>query len=171
LPFSKSDITRRKPAGSVALAIVNGKSSFTSFSSAGGGQLPGFEHGTADQYHIEQAMLETAYQSGGFSWQQEFHWKKVTDRSNRRSQRLSGGYMQVGHFIHEQWQQVPAPLEIALRYAAFDPNRGIASDYEREGTIAGNWFFNGHRNKLTADYSLVKRNHAPQTDSYSVFRL
>ena len=65
------------------------------------GDVTGYADGEPDQYRIEQVMLETAWQSGGFSWQQEFHWKKVTDRGNMQSQRLSGGYMQAGYFFHE----------------------------------------------------------------------
>jgi phosphate-selective porin OprO/OprP len=171
LPFSQSDITRRKPAGSVAAAFVKGKSAYTSFSSAGGGQLPGFTDGLPGQYQIEQFMLETAYQSGGLSWQQELHWKRVNDRVNAKSQRLVGIYLQTGYFFHERWQGFPEPLELAVRYTYVDPNRELKSDYIREGTIVANWFFNGHRNKLTADLSRVRRNLAPETDSYALLRL
>jgi phosphate-selective porin len=171
LPFGQSDITRRKPAGSVAFALVDGRSRFTSFSSAGGGQIPGYTEGTSDQYRLQQAMLETAFQGGGFSWQQELHFKKITDRSDGATRNLLGIYLQAGYFLHESWPSFPEPLEFAIRYAAVDPDRGIATDYEREGTIVANWFFNGHRNKLTADYSRVRRSQAPETDSYSLFRL
>jgi phosphate-selective porin OprO/OprP len=34
-----------------------------------------------------------------------------------------------------------------------DPDRRVARDTREEWTVAGNWFFDGHRNKLTADLS------------------
>ena len=40
---------------------------------------------------------------------------------------------------------------MAARYAVVDPNTSLPDDLEQELTIAGNWFFAGHRNKLTAD--------------------
>lgn len=171
LPFSQSDFGRRDSAGSVAVALVAGKSRYTSFSSAGGGQLPGFVEGTSDQYRIEQALVETAWQSGGFSWQQELHWKSIEDRVNGGTRRLVGGYAQAGYFLHEHWPAVPAPLELALRYAEVDPDRSNPEDFERELTIGGNWFFNGHRNKLTADWSQVRRKMVPETNRDTRIRL
>ena len=57
LAFSPSDIGKREDAaGSVALAFVDGKSSYTSFSGQGGGQLPGFSDGDPDQYAIRRRM-------------------------------------------------------------------------------------------------------------------
>ena len=54
---------------------------------------------------------------------------------------------------------VPAPLELAVRYAYVDePNAlNLAFENEREEfTIGANWFFKGHNNKLTLDYSRLK---------------
>jgi phosphate-selective porin OprO/OprP len=171
LPFSQSDISRRKPAGSVAVALVSGRSAYTGFSSAGGGQLPGFADGGADRYRIEQLLVETAYQSGGFSWQQELHWKTVKDTGAATTRRLLGGYAQAGYFLHERWASMPQPLELALRYARVDPDRSVPDSLEREWTMAANWFFKGHRNKLTADLSSVRRVFAPETDKQTRFRM
>lgn len=172
LGFSQSDIGKRQnAAGSVAIAFVAGYSRYTSFSGAGGGQLPGFTEGDSDQYRVRQVLLETAWQEGGFSWQQELHWKNIRDRVNNTAQSLVGGYIQAGMFFSEVWQAVPEPLEIALRFAAVDPNRGVSGDFERELTLAGNWFFQGHRNKLTADLSRIKRRMVPETETDLQFRL
>ena len=104
LGFSQSDIGKREDAaGSVALAFVDGESKYTSFSGQGGGQLPGFSDGDPDQYSIRQLLLETAWQGHGFSWQQESHWKKITDRVNGAERKLIGGYMQAGMFFSEIW--------------------------------------------------------------------
>jgi hypothetical protein len=64
----------------------------------------------------------------------------------------------------------PAPLELAARYAYVDePNKSVRSLYnEREEfTIGANWFFSGHSNKITVDFSrltlddgLLKSSHS-----------
>ena len=172
LGFSQSDIGRReKPAGSIAIAFVSGNSQYTSFSSAGGGQLPGYDAGTPDQYKIDQFLFETAWQHRGFSWQQEFHWKHIEDTAFNTEQTIVGGYAQAGMFFSQLWPSVPDPLELALRYASVDPDRGGDSAIEREYTVAANWFFNGHRNKLTADFSRVQRRMVPETETESRIRL
>jgi len=171
LGFSQSAISRPdKPMGSVAIAAVNGKSGFTAFSSKGGGQLPGFSDGASDQYRIEQFMVETAYQHRGFSWQQELHWKSVDDRLSGEKRRLFGGYAQAGMFFSEIYESFPEPLEFALRYARVDPDDDLSGDTEKEYTLASNWFFNGHRNKLTLDLSHVVRRQAPETDTSNRIR-
>ena len=172
LGFSQSAIARPdKPTGSVALAAVTGKSAYTAFSSKGGGQLPGFVDGESDQYRLEQVMLETAYQHRGFSWQQELHWKSVEDRLGGEKRRLLGGYAQAGMFFSEIYESFPEPLEFALRYARVDPDNNVSSDTEKEYTLASNWFFNGHRNKLTLDLSHVIRRQAPETDTSNRVRV
>jgi phosphate-selective porin OprO/OprP len=170
LGFSQSAISRpEEPRGSVAVAAVTGKSAFTAFSSKGGGQLPGYVNGAPDQYRIEQVMIETAYQYRGFSWQQEIHWKEVLDRAAGQRRRLVGGYAQAGVFVSEWVESFPEPLEFALRFARVDPDRDVAGDNEKELTLGSNWFFNGHRNKLSLDLSHVVRLQAPETDtSYRV---
>ncbi len=172
LGFSQSATSRpEKPVGSVAVAAVTGKSAYTAFSSRGGGQLPGFADGSPDQYRIEQVMIETAYQYGGFSWQQEFHWKEVLDRVAGQKRRFVGGYAQAGMFFSEWVESFPEPLEFALRIARVDPDRAVSGDTEEEFTLGSNWFFNGHRNKLSLDVSRVVRLQAPETDTSNRVRL
>ena len=53
---------------------------------------------------------------------------------------------------------IPAPLEFAARYAYVEePNELDRTVYnEREEyTLGANWFFKGHNNKLTLDYSYL----------------
>lgn len=172
LGFSQSDIARHdKPAGSVALAAVSGDSRYTRFSSAGGGQLPGYSDGVPGQYRIRQAMLETAWQYRGFSWQQELHWKNVTDTVAMTEQRIVGGYAQAGMFFSEVWSVVPKPLEFALRFAMVDPGSSNDNTVEREATLAANWFFKGHRNKLTADVSRLVRHYVSDSETESRLRV
>jgi len=170
--FGQGDLERRdNPAGSIAVAAISGKSMYTAFSSAGGGQLPGYSAGTSDRYRIRQTLLETAWRYRGFSWQQELHWKNITDSVTNTEQRLLGGYAQAGMFFSEIWQKFPEPLEIALRYASVDPGEKPDDRIEREYMLATNWFFNGHRNKLTADIARVDRRNVADTNTETRVRL
>jgi len=85
--------------------------------------------------------------------------------------KLDGFYLQSGYFFHNVWKAFPEKMELAARYAYVkEPNAGLRdgetaetdqaklanSDIDnkrREYTAAVNYFFNGHRNKLTLDYS------------------
>ena len=166
LAFSQSALQRFKTGrGSVAIAAVTGHSRYTSFSSAGGGQLPGFEPGESNQYYLRQWLFETAWQKGGFSWQQELHWKAIDDQVSGRKRRLVGGYAQAGMFFAELFTSFPQPLELAARYARVDPNDNLSNDVEKEAVLVANWFFNGHRNKLTMDIARVVRRLAPETET------
>jgi phosphate-selective porin OprO/OprP len=172
LGFGQSNIARSdKPAGSIAIAAVSGYSMFTQFSGAGGGQLPGFEGGESNRHRIRQTLFETAWQYQGFSWQQEFHWKKVTDSVTNAEQTITGGYAQAGMFFSELWDWVPEPLEFALRYAQVDPDGGDEDGIERELMMGANWFFNGHRNKLTTDISRVVRRDVNDNEVETRIRL
>jgi phosphate-selective porin len=150
------------PTGSLALAGASTKGSCTRWSSSGCGNLDGFEkpaNATADQYEINQVVQEFAFKYRGFSAQQELHRKKIRDTVTGISSELKGGYAQAGYFFHHMFPSVPAPLELAVRYAYVDePNAlNLAFENEREEfTIGANWFFKGHNNKLTLDYSRLK---------------
>lgn len=152
LPFSQSDTERRdKPAGTLAFAAAHNQVNATRFSSSGGGNLDGFAAGSDGRYTIRQWMGEAAYQYRGFSLQHEYHWKQIRDNTTRAYRRMEGAYAQVGYFLHEAIPAVPAPLELAARYAFVDPNAHAANDVRREYTAAANWFFAGHKNKVTLD--------------------
>jgi phosphate-selective porin len=154
LPFSQCDIGyREKPAGTFSVAGASWQGPYTAFSTKGGGDLPGFEIGDSDRYKVRQAMFETAYQYRGFSWQQEYHWKTIDDTETGVVTDLYGWYAQAGYFFHALFEKYPKPLEIALRYAEVDPDTSAVDDAENEWTLAFNWFFAGHRNKLTFDFT------------------
>ena len=101
-------------------------------------------------------MLETAYQYRGFSWQREMHWKTVDDTESGEVVDMKGLYAQAGYFVHVLFPAFPKPLEIALRWAEVDPDTAVAGDLEQETTMVANWFFSGHRNKLTFDFSRLR---------------
>ncbi|RDV24533.1 porin [Alteromonas aestuariivivens] len=152
--FKASDLKLRdKPLGSIAVAGSTNRSAYTRFSSSGGGQLPFFDGGEDSQYDIEQYLIETAFMYKGFSWQSEYHEKTVTDRLNNNEETdLDGYYVQAGYFFNQMFDWWPAPLEAAFRYASFDESSATESDTSHsEQSLALNWFFNGHNNKVTTD--------------------
>ncbi len=83
----------------------------------------------------------------------------VTDRGRAAvpagTTNLFGGYFQAGYFPHYLMPVVPKPLEVAFRYAHVDPDTNNGGDGRQEWTGAVNWFFAGHRNKLTLDTSYL----------------
>ncbi len=157
LGFSQSDVRRRpKPAASLAFAASTSVGRFTRFSSAGGGQLPGFEDGEPGQYKLEQWVAEFGYHGQGLSLQGEYHFKRIDDRVNMEITELDGWYAQAGYFFHEAFDGFPDPLELAVRVARVDSREGVLLPADRELTFGGNWFFNGHNNKITTDVSYLK---------------
>jgi phosphate-selective porin OprO/OprP len=157
LPFSQSDIERRgEPAASLAIAGVTNTGRYTRFSSSGGGELPGFAPGGDNQYRVKQGVAEAALHYRGFSFQAEAHYKHIDDRLTDDVTRLYGGYAEAGFFPEELWPVFPSPLELAARVAVVDPDTSQSDDNHNEVSIAANWFFNGHRNKLTLDGSWLR---------------
>lgn len=156
LPFSQSALKGyTEPRSALAFVFASNDSPYTRFSSTGGGQLPGYSTGSDNQYRIKQFGQEFARHRGGWSVQQEFHYKQVEDRVNGGKQNLRGGYVQVGWFPSSRYDNVPAELEVAARYALVNPDEAAGSRHNQELSLAGNWFFSGHRNKITADLSCL----------------
>ncbi|MEM7308027.1 MAG: porin [Planctomycetota bacterium] len=166
LALRQTDVERtEKPTGSLAVGGATHTGRATRWSSSGGGNLDGFTSvgSAADgQYRVQQAVAEFAFKYQGFSTQNEYHWKNIQDTTldsgPGNDSDLSGYYTQVGYFFNEICSSVPEELELAARYAWLEePNEtNLALDNERqEFTIAANWFFRGHNNKLTLDYSYL----------------
>jgi len=156
LPFSQGSLkSYDPPRGSITAGFMTNDSSYTAFSSGGGGQLPGYGEGVDNQYRLQQFMLEYAWQHRGWSVQSELHIKDVTDRINSGTRRTSGGYIQAGWFPATRFKAWPAQLELAARFALVHPDVEVASSDNEEFSMGANWFFNGHRNKLTADIAIL----------------
>jgi len=159
LKFSGSDVeNHQKLISSVAIAGVTNTSRYTQFSIAGGGQLPGFDEGVDGQYKVDQFLFETAFKYRGLSWQQELHYKNIDDRVNLEQTTLIGNYFQIGYFFYNAFSKFPKPLEIFARQAYYNPNTDISGNNNYEYTVGCNWFFKGHKNKLTFDYSYLQTN-------------
>ncbi len=160
LKFRQSDVEYTKqPTGSLAFAGATTIGKCTRWSSSGCGNLDGFARvGDAEegQFKVQQMVQEAAFKWRGFALQQEFHWKRVSDRVNNTESDLKGSYAQIGYFFHDLIPIIPENLEVAFRYAFVDePNAtNIALTNNREEfTGAINYFINGHNNKLTLDFS------------------
>ena len=159
LGFSGSDLKfHEKFVSSVSVAAVTNTSPYTRFSTSGGGQLYGYEAGVDGQYKVDQLMFGTAFKYRGLSWQQELHYKNIDDNVNLEETLLMGNYFQVGYFFHYLFEKFPKPLEVYARQAFYDPNTDISGDSNLEYTFGVNWFFKGHKNKLTLDYSYLDFN-------------
>ncbi len=162
LPLRQTDVERTElPTGSFSASASHTIGECTRWSSSGCGNLDGFaapKDASPGQFKINQAAQGFAFKWQGFATQQEFHWKRVIDRVNDTENDLYGVYGQAGYFFNEICDWVPEPLEFAFRYAWLrEPNETVlAVDNERqEFTVAANWFFAGHNNKLTLDYSYL----------------
>lgn len=148
-----------KPTGSLAFGAATNEGVCTRWSSSGCGRLDGYDSPAVaepGQYEIDQYVQEFAFKWRGFSAQQEYHWKNIKDNVTNTEDELTGGYAQVGYFFHNLIPAIPAPLELAFRYAKVEePNAFDRSfDNEREEfTVGLNWFIKGHNNKLTLDWS------------------
>ncbi|MDG2090534.1 MAG: porin [Gammaproteobacteria bacterium] len=160
LSFRQTDVEyTEQPTGSLAIAGFTNTGSCTRWSSSGCGNLDGFAKpalATPGQFKTEQVVQEFAFKYKGFSAQQEFHRKVIDDQSDGSRHVLTGGYAQAGYFFHNLFPAIPAPLELAIRYAYVDEpnatNRALENDRE-EFTLGANWFFNGHDSKVTLDFS------------------
>lgn len=155
LDFEGSDVDiHEKPAAIMAINGVTNQSPYTRFSQSGGGSLEGYENGLPGQYRVNQANVETALMYKGFSWQSELHWKEIIDKlDNNRSDVLRGYYVQASYFPHEAISWWPKPLEVAFRNAKYIPDNAARQFNNDENSLAFNWFFSGHKNKLTAETS------------------
>nr|WP_253202622.1 porin [Flavobacterium sp. MC2016-06] len=158
-----------KPAAIIALAGVTNRSPYTRFSQSGGGSLEGFEEENPGQYRVNQYNFETAFMYRGFSWQSEWHHKNIIDKDNNdQLTRLRGYYAQAGYFFHTIWHWVPENLEVAGRHGVYRPDKNYKDNLQTESTVAFNYFFKGHKNKLTAEVSYFdfQDNTLPYADGW-----
>ena len=152
--FSQSDVARsQRPRLSLAVASARNRSRYTRFSGSGGGQLDGFEAGRPGQYSIRQEVIEAAFRRRGFSAQGEYHWKRLHDNVLGKAVSMRGAVVQAGYFPSEIWRAIPRQLEVGARKAFVDPDSSVSCNRQREIAFVANWFFEGHRNKLTFDVS------------------
>lgn len=134
VPFEGSDLEiHKKPVLSFAFTAFTNRSPYTRFSQAGGGYLEGFSNGLPGQYRVNQNNIESAFKYKGFSWQSEWHHKKIIDKfNNDATTRLTGMYVQGGYLFHELFDWWPQQLELAGRYAFYRPDTRFKNQNEEE---------------------------------------
>ncbi len=167
LELRQTDVERTEhPTASLSFGGATSTGKCTRWSSGGCGNLDGFTGpvlAQQGQFRVHQAVQELAFKWQGYSFQQEAHWKRVVDRSftsgdGRQETDLYGLYVQNGYFFNEVLDWVPEELELGFRYGivreANELNR-LKTNTRQEFTTAANWFFSGHDNKLTLDYSYL----------------
>jgi phosphate-selective porin len=165
------------PTASLAIGGATTQGPCTRWSSSGCGNLDGFASPSTavhDQYEIDQYVQELAFKWKGFSLQQEWHRKTITDTLTDEEYDLTGGYLQSGYFFHNLIPAIPESLEFAARYAFVEePNKeDLAIDNDRqEMTLGANWFFKGHNNKLTLDWSRLSLDDNRLKDKESESRI
>lgn len=165
------------PTASLAIGGATTQGLCTRWSSSGCGNLDGFASPSTavhDQYEIDQYVQELAFKWKGFSLQQEWHRKTITDTLTDEEYDLTGGYLQSGYFFHNLIPAIPESLEFAARYAFVEePNKeDLAIDNDRqEMTLGANWFFKGHNNKLTLDWSRLSLDDNRLKDKESESRI
>ena len=179
LKWRQSDVKfHKKPTASISFGAYTNKGKCTRWSSGGCGNVSDFTS-PADaqdgQFQTAGMQFGSALKYRGFAWQHETHWKKIKDREAAavdRETNMLGGYLMAGYFPHYLISAVPKPLEIAFRYSHVDPNTDAGGDLRQEFTTGLNWFFAGHRNKLTLDAShLTLEQESPSLPAYTEQRV
>ncbi|GGW92939.1 porin [Alteromonas halophila] len=163
--FVASDLSvSSQPRLSFAYAAATNRSRYTRFSSSGGGSLTGFDTGQPGQFEITQFNIDGAFQYAGLSAQAEYHEKTITDRRNNNLETdLKGYYVQVGYFFHQLVDAWPKHLELAGRYASYEPE-SVTDKTQTEYAVAANYFIQGHKNKVTVDATYFEQSQALLTD-------
>lgn len=173
LKWRQSDVSfHKKPTASLSFGAYTTIGRCTRWSSGGCGNLdsdggeflnPG--DAKVGQFRVDGMQAGSAFKYRGFAWQHETHWKQVKDLDHAHSREILkedvndqqtnmvGGYAMAGYFPHYMFPAVPKPLEVAFRYSHVDPNISKSGDFRQEYTLGFNYFFAGHRNKLTLDIS------------------
>ena len=160
----------KKPEGFIAFAYVNNVSRYTSYSTSGGGQLPGYTYEEDQNYRLNQYNLELMFKYKGFSLTNENHIKNIYNLKTNEGSQIIGGYVMAGYFFHQVIDFVPKPLELIARFAMVD-NRTDYSKNINEYIIGANWFFSGHRNKLSMDVSYIENQDFVDNEGDFRFRL
>ena len=194
LKFSQTDVEfHEKPTGSVAFGLYTDRTDCTRFSSAGCANLTGFSGAGGDdnangRFSLYGMVEEVAFKWRGFDLQHEYHWKQIDDKQfplgcdsppfgtgspgcQGPRTNLMGSYTQAGFFPHHFIStSIPQELHMGFRYAFVDPNISSPFDLNQEYTFVINYFFAGHRNKLTFDTSRLTLNNSPADGGFQAIQ-
>jgi phosphate-selective porin len=104
---------------------------------------------------------DVSFKYRGLSLMGELFRRRVTPAA-AASYASNGYHAQLGYFVK------PRTLELALRYASFDPSGRVAEDGRREKGIALNYLYKKHLLKLQADFRRLT--DEAKGDSFSELR-
>ena len=154
LKWRQSDVSyHEKPAGNLAFAAASNNGQCTRWSSSGCGNLTGFSlpPGLNPQFKVNQWVQEFAFKFKGLALQQEYHQKKVKDKSTMLTHDYQGMYAQIGYTNHGALAPIPEGVELAFRYAyvieSVIATNNLNRNRREEFTVGLNWFLAGHNNK------------------------
>jgi len=194
LKFSQTDVEfHEKPTASVSFAGYTTRTDCTRYSSVGCVDLPGFSGAGGDdnangRYNLVGMQQGFAFKWRGWDIQQEYHWKQIDDEQfpagcesppfgtgqagcQGPRTNLMGSYVQSGIFPHHIISKsIPDKLHMGFRYAFVDPNISSEFDLNQEYTFVVNWFFAGHRNKLTFDTSRLTLDNRPEDGGFQAIQ-
>ncbi len=104
----------------------------------------------SDTSDVIQVTADVALKSRGFSFEGEYHFRRLKPIETSQNVNANGLRLQAGYFV------VPQKIEIALLFAKVNPNTAIKADAAREMTPAFSYYASGHRLKLQTDFSFIK---------------
>ena len=157
VPFEEGDpAMSRQLLLAIAVGASRKETPFTQFQGSGeGDQLPGLPPGDA-RYLLRQYTSDLSLKWRGLSVQAEYHRRRVHGLSTGADRDLTGGYVQGGVLASTIWARAPRSLEVAARVAIVDPHLAVDDDTQREDIVGANWYFQGHRNKVSVDASRLQ---------------
>lgn len=143
----------------VGASLVQTTGAYAFYTGAGLGEslpVPGLPDqdglpGAADRYRTRQFGTDAALKWRGVSLQGEMHRKEIDVTSTGARQTLLGGYVMGGVLASSLWSRAPTQLELSARVAVIDPSSGSPGDSQQERVMGANWYFQGHRSKLSVD--------------------
>ena len=148
----------------VGTSVVRTESAYAFYSGAGLGQrlpVPGLGDvellaETPDRYRTRQYAGDAVMKWRGVSLQGEIHRKEVRATTTGSERTLFGAYVMGGVLASSLWSRAPRPLELTARIAVVDPSIEVDANHQQERVVGATWYFQGHRNKLSADVTRLR---------------
>jgi phosphate-selective porin OprO/OprP len=109
--------------------------------------------------------VDGAFKWRGLSAQAEYVHGSADGEGTGRKVNAAGMYAQAGYLI------LPKHLEVAARYAWYDPNDHVSDDLVTQVQGAVSWYFYNHNLKVQTDYTNIhaqKGAGRPTTDDRQV---
>ncbi|MHB0971130.1 MAG: porin [Thermoanaerobaculia bacterium] len=108
-------------------------------------------HGATTGNDVAREIVgaDVVFKFKGFSAFAEY-FDRDNDPETGASSKSDALHGQIGYFV------LPGKLEVAARYATWDPSDLVDANDRTETGVAVNWFWNKHNLKLQGDYGIVE---------------